>query len=37
MISNACWAHAGDGNLHFSILKMDMSDEEWEKTITCIP
>lgn len=25
-----CLAHAGDGNLHFSILKMDMSDEQWE-------
>ena len=25
-----CLAHAGDGNLHFQILKCDMSDEEWE-------
>lgn len=25
-----CLAHAGDGNLHFNILKMDMSDEQWE-------
>ncbi len=24
-----CLAHAGDGNLHFQILKMDMSDEQW--------
>ena len=24
-----CLAHAGDGNLHFNILKMDMSDEQW--------
>lgn len=23
-------AHAGDGNLHFQILKGDMSDEQWE-------
>ena len=28
-----CLAHAGDGNLHFSILKMDMSDEEWERQL----
>jgi len=25
-----CLAHAGDGNLHFQILKCDMSDEQWE-------
>ncbi len=25
-----CLAHAGDGNLHFQILKGDMSDEQWE-------
>lgn len=24
-----CLAHAGDGNLHFQILKMDMTDEQW--------
>ena len=28
-----CLAHAGDGNLHFNILKMDMSDEQWEKQL----
>ncbi len=28
-----CLAHAGDGNLHFSILKIDMSDEEWERQL----
>lgn len=28
-----CLAHAGDGNLHFSILKMGMSDEEWERQL----
>ena len=28
-----CLAHAGDGNLHFSILKMDMSDDEWERQL----
>ncbi len=26
-------AHAGDGNLHFQMLKMDMSDEEWTKQV----
>lgn len=26
-------AHAGDGNLHFNMLKMDMSDEQWEKEL----
>ena len=26
-----CLAHAGDGNLHFQILKGDMSDDEWER------
>ena len=28
-----CLAHAGDGNLHFNILKMDMTDEEWEQQV----
>ena len=28
-----CLAHAGDGNLHFNVLKMDMSDEEWERQV----
>ncbi len=28
-----CLAHAGDGNLHFNILKMDMGDEEWERQL----
>ncbi len=27
-------AHAGDGNLHFQILKGNMSDEEWENSLT---
>jgi glycolate oxidase len=26
-------AHAGDGNLHFNILKGDLSDEEWENAL----
>ena len=25
-----CLAHAGDGNLHFQILKGEMPDEQWE-------
>lgn len=25
-----CLAHAGDGNLHFQILKGDMPDDQWE-------
>ena len=29
-----CLAHAGDGNLHFQILKCDLSDEEWEKQLS---
>ena len=28
-----CLAHAGDGNLHFQILKCDMDDETWEKQL----
>ena len=28
-----CLAHAGDGNIHFQILKCDMSDEDWEKQL----
>jgi len=26
-------AHAGDGNLHFQILKGNLSDEEWEENL----
>ena len=28
-----CLAHAGDGNLHFQILKCDMDDAAWEKQL----
>ena len=28
-----CLAHAGDGNLHFQLLKGDLSDAEWEKQV----
>jgi glycolate oxidase len=29
-IRTVCYGHAGDGNLHVNILKMDMTDEEWD-------
>jgi glycolate oxidase len=32
-IKTVCYGHAGDGNLHVNILKMDMSDEDWEKNL----
>jgi glycolate oxidase len=28
-IRAVCYGHAGDGNLHVNILKMDMTDEQW--------
>lgn len=28
-----CLAHAGDGNLHFQIMKRDMPDDEWERQL----
>lgn len=28
-----CLAHAGDGNLHFHIMKMDMTDKQWEEEL----
>ena len=28
-IRTVCYGHAGDGNLHVNILKMEMSDETW--------
>jgi glycolate oxidase len=28
-IRTVCYGHAGDGNLHVNILKMNMSDAEW--------
>src|SRR5574344_106659 len=28
-----CLAHAGDGNLHFQLLKGDMTDQEWEDQV----
>jgi glycolate oxidase len=32
-IRTICYGHAGDGNLHVNILKMDMSDEEWKHNL----
>ena len=32
-ITTVCYGHAGDGNLHINILKMDMTDEEWTKNL----
>jgi glycolate oxidase len=30
-ITTICYGHAGDGNLHVNILKLDMSDEDWNR------
>lgn len=32
-IRTVCYGHAGDGNLHINILKMDMTDEEWNEQL----
>lgn len=32
-IRTICYGHAGDGNLHVNILKMDMSDDEWNNSL----
>lgn len=32
-ITTICYGHAGDGNLHVNILKMDMSDIEWNESL----
>jgi glycolate oxidase subunit GlcD len=32
-IRTVCYGHAGDGNLHVNILKMDMSDEKWNHAL----
>lgn len=28
-----CYGHAGDGNLHVNILKMDLSDDDWNQQL----
>jgi glycolate oxidase len=30
---SVCYGHAGDGNLHINILKLDMPDERWHKEL----
>lgn len=32
-IRTVCYGHAGDGNLHVNILKMDLSDEAWKHSL----
>jgi glycolate oxidase len=32
-IRTICYGHAGDGNLHVNILKMQMTDEEWNERL----
>jgi glycolate oxidase len=32
-IKTVCYGHAGDGNLHVNILKMDMSDADWQENL----
>jgi len=30
---SVCYGHAGDGNLHVNILRDDLTDEQWNKTV----
>ena len=30
---SVCYGHAGDGNLHVNILRDEMCDEDWNKTL----
>jgi len=32
-ITTVCYGHAGDGNLHVNILKMNMSDRDWNENL----
>jgi glycolate oxidase len=32
-IRTVCYGHAGDGNLHVNILKMDMPDDQWKEML----
>jgi glycolate oxidase len=32
-IRTVCYGHSGDGNLHVNILKMDMSDDDWDTNL----
>ena len=31
---SVCYGHAGDGNLHVNIIKGNMSDNDWNNTVT---
>jgi glycolate oxidase len=35
-IEVVCYGHAGDGNLHINILKMDLDDETWNNKLPII-
>ncbi|MBC7541602.1 MAG: FAD-binding protein [Candidatus Sericytochromatia bacterium] len=32
-ITAICYGHAGDGNIHINILKMDMTDHDWNERL----
>ncbi|MEK7467204.1 MAG: FAD-linked oxidase C-terminal domain-containing protein [Planctomycetota bacterium] len=32
-LTTICYGHAGDGNIHVNILKMTMSDKDWEEKL----
>lgn len=32
-LRTVCYGHAGDGNLHVNILKMDMTEERWNSAL----
>jgi glycolate oxidase len=32
-VRTVCYGHAGDGNLHVNILKMDMGEDEWNQRL----
>jgi len=32
-VTTVCYGHAGDGNLHVNILKMDLPDEVWNRDL----
>jgi glycolate oxidase len=31
-LRSICYGHAGDGNVHVNLLRMDMSDAEWDRS-----
>lgn len=32
-IATICYGHAGDGNIHINVLRMDLDQEAWEKRL----